>query len=1058
MMKKFLCLFLSLLMGFGTAAYAESTGIDPLAEIVTGMSLRDKVAQMMIASFRVWKEVPPEGEAQPEEEPPKVNITELNDEIREMVSRDHFGGILLFAENFADAEQTLRLVSDLQTVNREGGGLPQVFFADQEGGRVNRISYATQGVSNMALGATGDPENARAMAAILGEESGLLGIQADFAPVVDVNNNPANPVIGIRSFSDDPQAVAEFSCAYMAGLHDAGIMAALKHFPGHGNTDTDSHTGFPLINSTYEELQSCELIPFKAAIDAGADMVMTAHIQYPQIEKETLPSVSTGEQVYLPATMSKTILTDILRGDMGFEGVIVTDALDMDAIAKNFTAEDTIKLTVNAGADMLILPAVNDTNRFRLVQDYVDTAAALVESGEIDEKRIDESVLRILKLKQKYGILDMADFAVTEEKIAAAREGVGSEEHRETEWRIAEKALTVYKNENDAFPLDVKAGEKTLILFADSCASRAGAGDLIRQMTEKLEGWPEGAEIATMTNTRDNGEECIRAAVEADHVILVHRVYNLACLNPETDDGFSSGTFDRIIPAVHEAGKTVIVVSCQLPYDAARFPDADAVLLTYWGSAMREIPAEGASWSANLPEGLMACIGLSAAEGVSPVDIPALDDRYMPVKETADAPAPNSAEAEPAADGENPYTLEQVVILSRHNLRAPLTSNGSVPSELTPHSWIQWTANSSELTIKGGVEETSMGQYFRKWLDREGLFPENSVPQEGEVRFNAREKQRCRATARYFAAGLFPLADIKVEYPGGESNLADFMKPALHFCNDAYAEDATAQVAAMGGEAGFSGLAEQNRDVIKLIMDTVDMQDSEIYRSGKYGDLLADDFGYAMEDGKEPDLTGAIKTAYQVADALILQYYEAPDALEAAFGHELTEDDWAAVGKFMTTCLEMKHGAPLVSLNITNPLLRELEAEMKNEQRKLSFFCAHDCTVLGTLSALGATLDALPDSIETKTPIGVKLMFERLRDREGRAWYRASLVYRSTEQIRSAEILTPDNPPMKYVLGFEGVETNEDGLIAEEDLFSLFDRSIGALDELESAYAPEDAA
>ena len=420
--------------------------------------------------------------------------------------------------------------------------------------------------------------------------------------------------------------------------------------------------------------------------------------------------------------------------------------------------------------------------------------------------------------------------------------------------------------------------------------------------------------------------------------------------------------------------------------------------------------------------------------------------------------AENAADGTAAETAENLYTLEQVVILSRHNLRAPLSSNGSVPSELTPHSWIQWTANSSELTLKGGIEETSMGQYFRKWLDKEGLIPENSIPEAGEVRFNAREKQRCRATARYFAAGMFPLADIEVEYPGDQNGTVDFMRPVLHFYTDAYADDATAQVAAMGGDAGFDGLAEQTRDAIKLIMDTVDMQDSEIYKSGKYGDLLTDGSGYEMEADKEPDLTGAIKTAYQVADALLLQYYEAPDAAEAAFGHTLTDEDWAAVGKFLTTCLEMKHGAPLVPSNITNPLLRELEAELKNEQRKFSFFCAHDCTVLGTLSALGAKLDALPDSIEVKAPIGVKLMFERLRDREGQVWYRVSMVYRSTAQIRSGEMLTLDNPPMKYVLGFEGVAANEEGLIAEADLFSLFDRSIGVLEELEDGYALENAA
>ncbi len=411
------------------------------------------------------------------------------------------------------------------------------------------------------------------------------------------------------------------------------------------------------------------------------------------------------------------------------------------------------------------------------------------------------------------------------------------------------------------------------------------------------------------------------------------------------------------------------------------------------------------------------------------------------------------------AGKEAKYDLEQVVILSRHNLRAPLSSNGSVPNELTPHAWINWSANSSELTMKGGVEETSMGQYFSKWLDREGLIPMNSIPAEGEVRFSSRTKQRCRATARYFAAGLFPLADIKVEYPKEEKGADDFMAPVLHFSDDRYAADATAEVAAVGGEKGFDGIAEQARDTIRLIMDTVDMTESEAYKSGKYGDLLKDGFGYVVgETGTEPDFTGAIKAAYQVADALLLQYYEEPDAVRAAFGHELTEEDWAKLGRFMTYCLELKHGAPMVSVNITHPLIQELEKEFKNEKRKLTFFCAHDCTVLGTLSALGAKLDALPGSIETKAPIGVKLVFERRRDEKGQVWYKASMVYRSTEQIRSGEMLTEDNPPMKYDLSFEGVETNEDGLISEADFFALLERTNTAYDIMESAYALDNAA
>ena len=403
-------------------------------------------------------------------------------------------------------------------------------------------------------------------------------------------------------------------------------------------------------------------------------------------------------------------------------------------------------------------------------------------------------------------------------------------------------------------------------------------------------------------------------------------------------------------------------------------------------------------------------------------------------------------------DSVESYKLEQVVVLSRHNIRAPLSYNGSVPQELTPHRWISWTAAHSELTLKGGIEETNMGQYFRKWLDHEGLIPENSIPEEGEVRFNARSMQRCRATARYFSAGMLPLADITIEYPTDTNNLKDFMSPKLTFYSDEFAADATAQVAAMGGDAGFDGLSDETRDAIKLLMDTVDMQDSEGYKSGKFGDLLTDKSGYTMTGKDEYDITGPIKTACQVADPLVLQYYEEPDEKAAAFGHDLTQEDWTKIGDNLTRFQEIKFGAPLVSVNITGPLIEELESELKNEKRKFCFLCAHDCTVYTALVALGVEPYILPDSIETKTPVGVKILFERWRDENDQAWYRVDLLYRSAEQIRNNTVLTLDNPPMRYNLHFEGVESNEDGMISESDFFDIFSRTKAKYAELLSKY------
>ncbi len=605
----------------------DGAGIDAdIEQIISRMSLREKVEQRMLVAFRNLEE-----SAKPSEDPDKnkpVRVTQLSDRIKDNLKEHNYGGMLLFGDNFSDPKQTLSLISDIQKTNQDGGGLPMLITVDQEGGNVARINFGTSGVGNMALTATSDPENAKKMARIYGEELRLLGINTDHAPVVDVNNNPKNPVIGQRSFSDSPETVAEYALSYMEGLHEEGIIACLKHFPGHGNTDTDSHTGFPRIDSTYDELKEFELIPFKQAIDAGADMVMSAHIQYPKIEDETYTSISSGEEVYIPATMSHKILTGILRDDLGFEGVIVTDALDMKAIADNFAPEDVMCKTMNAGADLIMLPAVQNQQVFDEMNNMVEIAVKLAEDGKISEESIDDSVRRILKLKKKYGILDMTDFTVTDEEISAAQAGVGSDEHRQTAWDLANEALTIVKNDNNAFP--VSGDDKTLILFSDSCASCAGNGELVRQKLKDEKKIPDESRIEVMTVTKDNEKDCIKAAEDADHTIIVSATSSAANLDPDSDDGFSTGVFDKVIEKLHKDGRQVILVSCRLPYDAARF-DADAILLAYNVSTMKVMPpasGEGSAYAPNLAAALIACFGKVDINGCLPVDIPEIDDKY----------------------------------------------------------------------------------------------------------------------------------------------------------------------------------------------------------------------------------------------------------------------------------------------------------------------------------------------------------------------------------------------------------------------------------------------
>ena len=408
---------------------------------------------------------------------------------------------------------------------------------------------------------------------------------------------------------------------------------------------------------------------------------------------------------------------------------------------------------------------------------------------------------------------------------------------------------------------------------------------------------------------------------------------------------------------------------------------------------------------------------------------------------------------DPAA-GEQ-YTLDRVVVLSRHNIRSPLSGSGSVLSEITPHTWFPWTSAPSELSVRGGALETIMGQYFRQWLEEEGLFPENYQPEEGAVRFYANSKQRTSATATFFSAGLLPVGDTFVEWHAEYDTMDPVFSPSLTFLTPSYEEDILSQIGEMGGGAGLEGLREELRDAISLLIDVTDMEESEGYQAGDFGSLLEDPTEIILEEGREPACRGPIRTATSVADALILQYYEEPDAKKAAFGHELTDDDWRLMHSIVDKYTDMLFAAPLVSVHVAHPLLEEIRSELLADGREFSFLCGHDSNIASVLGALGVKDYTLPDTVEQKTPIGVKLVFARYLTPENEADYTVSLVYQSTQQLRDLTLLSPENPPMQEFLQFEGVETNADNMIAEDDLLDLFDETIAAYDWLLEEYADE---
>ena len=603
----------------------EQRSHHPIGSMISRMTIREKIGQMIIAEFSTWNENPEEEGSE------AVPVTELTEELRGAIARNRFGGIMVKSENCAGNEQALRLISQMQEANQDTDStcrIPLLIAVDQEGGAVVRLGEGTKWIGNMALTATGDPENARIAAASIGSELAALGINVDFAPVLDVNNNPANPVIGVRSFSDVPEAAAEYGLCYLKGLQETGTISCLKHFPGHGDVSTDSHTGFPILEKTYEELKECELVPFQAAIDAGADMVMTAHIQYPKIETQTYTSITTGEKVYLPATLSHRILTEILRGDMGFDGVIITDAMEMAAVKDNFDRMDTAVMAIEAGVDLLLIPVpVTDAQSLKEMEDFIAALCEKVEDGTLNEAVVDEAVRRILTMKEKHGLLNTTAADLTEEQISQAAGIPGSPENHELEWQMMQKAATLLKNDQELIPIQAAAGEKVLVLY--SLGSRIASADFARERLVKEGLLPEDVTFESMVLGNDTKEDCIQAAKEADYVIGVSTIFSSAERDPAAESGASLAVLDEVLKAAHEAGKKFVFISSYLPYDAARFSDADAIILTYGSTPMRELPKGKESYAVNIPAAVCGIFGEFTFTGSLPVDIPKLDEKYQ---------------------------------------------------------------------------------------------------------------------------------------------------------------------------------------------------------------------------------------------------------------------------------------------------------------------------------------------------------------------------------------------------------------------------------------------
>ena len=366
---------------FFLAACGDDSSSGPSSEdsAIQKMSIREKVGQMFFVRPEAldttihWNEYA---------ELPDYKLEQVNKTMLAVNKNYPIGGMILYAHNIVDETQLKKFIEEIRELN----GSP-LLAIDEEGGRVARIANnenfdVPKYESMAAIAESDDPEEAYKAAFTIGTYVKKYGFDIDYAPVADVNTNPDNIVIGPRAFSDDPETAAKFVVSYLNGLESAGVIGTLKHFPGHGDVSTDTHYGYASTDKTWDEMLKCEMIPFKAGIKAGAQMIMTAHIAAPKVSGDNLP-----------ATLSSVILQDKLRGELGFDGVIVTDAMDMGAITKQFSNAEAAIKSIQAGVDVVLC-----SREFTQVFDAVVKA---VEKGEIKESRIDESVKRILKLKQK---------------------------------------------------------------------------------------------------------------------------------------------------------------------------------------------------------------------------------------------------------------------------------------------------------------------------------------------------------------------------------------------------------------------------------------------------------------------------------------------------------------------------------------------------------------------------------------------------------------------------------------------------------------------------------
>ncbi|WP_411076822.1 glycoside hydrolase family 3 protein [Streptomyces sp. cmx-10-25] len=567
--------------GTGAPAQAAPERHDDrrLRRIVDRMSLEEKVGQLFV--MRVYGH----SATAPDRADADANLAEIGVRTAaELVERYHVGGIIYFswAHNTRDPHQIADLSNGIQRAAlARSNPVPVLISTDQEHGIVCRVGEpATLLPGAMALGAGGSHADARRAARIAGTELAALGIRQNYAPVADVNVNPANPVIGVRSFGSDPHAVAGLVAAQVQGYQRAGVAATSKHFPGHGDTAVDSHYGLPTITHTREQWEELDAPPFRAAIAAGIDSIMTAHIVVPALD----PSED-------PATLSRPILTGILRERLGYDGVVVTDALGMEGVRTKYGDERVPVLALKAGVDQLLNPPRLDVAR--------DAVLKAVRDGELTEARLDESILRILRLKAKLGLFERAYAS-----RADVDRTVGTEAHLARADRIAERTTTLLRNEGGFLPLRPSRHRSVLVVGADPASPSGTTGPPTTTLVTALRelGFTAAALPTGTAPTAARIEEAVAAAAGRDVVVV--GTYNVT----------ATSTQRTLVARLAATGVPVVTVAIRNPYDVAHLTGQRATLAAY-------------SWTdVELRAAVRVLAGRAEPRGRLPVPVQSADD------------------------------------------------------------------------------------------------------------------------------------------------------------------------------------------------------------------------------------------------------------------------------------------------------------------------------------------------------------------------------------------------------------------------------------------------